>query len=66
MIDFPTHNCFTIPPIVGDSFNDVASTWSCGMGVGECIRVIRQKHDKGGCAPITIIEHCYNGMRDGD
>lgn len=32
---------------------------------GGCIRVIRQKHDKGEC-PTIIYEHYYNGLRDGD
>jgi hypothetical protein len=30
------------------------------------IKVIWQKHNKGGCVPITIIEHCHNGLGDGD
>jgi hypothetical protein len=35
-------------------------------GCRGCIKVIQQKHDKGGCVPITIIEHYYNGLGDGD
>jgi hypothetical protein len=47
VINFSTHSYFITPPTMGKNPNDVASTQSCGMGVGGCIKVIQQNHDKG-------------------
>jgi hypothetical protein len=34
VIDFSPHSCPITLHAVGDSLDDVASTWLCGMGVG--------------------------------